>query len=134
MERRGFDEQGRARSSLSEYAEAARHAARNLDVAFIDLNAMSKVLYEALGPEKSARAFAAPGGNVDNTHHNNYGSYELSKCVVQAIKEQKLALAKFLRDDIPPFNPAQPDDPDAFAIPASGDFTNQRPLGDEGGH
>jgi lysophospholipase L1-like esterase len=130
MERRGFDEHGKVRSSLLEYADATRQSARELGVAFIDLNAMSKQLYEALGPEKSALGFAAPGGKVDNTHHNNFGSYELAKCIVQSIRDQKLPLAKFIVDDFKPFDPARPDAPETFAVPASGDFTNQRPLGD----
>lgn len=131
MERRGFDDYGKVRPSLGEYAEAARQSAMELKVAFIDLNAMSKVLYETLGPEKSARAFAAPGGRVDNTHHNNYGSYELAQCIVQSIREQKLAIARFIVDDFKGFDPTRPDDPNLFAVPASGEFTNQRPLGDE---
>jgi lysophospholipase L1-like esterase len=131
MERRGFDEAGRVRPSLQDYADAARRAAQELGVAFIDLNALSKVLYAALGPEKSARAFAAPGGNVDNTHHNNYGSYQLAQCIVQAIRAQNLPMAKFISDDFKGFDPARPDDSDTFAVPASGEFTNQRPLGDE---
>lgn len=130
MERRAFDEHGKVRGSLADYAAAARQSAAGLGVAFIDLNALSKPLYEALGPEKSARGFATINGRVDNTHHNNFGSYQLAKCVVQAIREQRLPLAKFIVDDFPGFDPAKPDDPDAFAVPASGDFTNQRPLGD----
>jgi lysophospholipase L1-like esterase len=132
MERRGFDENGRVKPSLADYAEASRQSAQELGVAFIDLNAMSKKFYEALGPDKSARAFAAPGGKVDNTHHNNYGSYELAKCIVQAIREQQLPIAKWVTEDFRGFDPTHPDDPDQFAVPASGDFTNQRPLGDEG--
>jgi lysophospholipase L1-like esterase len=132
MERRGFDENGKVKPSLADYAEAARQTARELGIPFIDLNGMSKVFYEALGPEKSARAFAAPGGKVDNTHHNNYGSYELAKCIVQSIRDQKLPIAKFIADDFRGFDPAHPDDPDKFSVPASNGFTNQRPLGDEG--
>ena len=131
MERRGFDAASKVLPSLRDYAEAARQAAKELGVAFIDLNAMSKRFYEALGPEKSTRAFAAPGGNVDNTHHNNYGSYELSKCIVQAIRDQNLPIAKFIVPEFTSFDPAHPDDPEMFAVPASGSFTNPRPLGDE---
>ena len=40
-------------------------------------------------------------------------------------------LAKFVAADFTDFDPSNPDDPDAFGVPASGDFTNQRPLGDE---
>lgn len=131
MERRGFDEHGKVRPSLLDYANASRETAQELGVAFIDLNALSKTLYAALGVERSARAFATPGGRVDNTHHNNFGSYQLAQCIVQAIRDQKLPLAKFTHDDFKGFDPAKPDNPDKFAVPASADFTNQRPLGDE---
>jgi lysophospholipase L1-like esterase len=132
MERRGFDEAGKVRPSLIDYANASRDAAKELGVAFIDLNAISKPFYEALGPEKSAFAFARVGsGQVDNTHHNNYGSYQLSRAIVQAIREQKLPLAKFISADFKGFDPTKPDAPEAFTLPASGNFTNQRPLGDE---
>lgn len=131
MERRGFDERGKLKPSLADYAEASRQSAKELGVAFIDLNALSIPFYEALGAEKSARAFAAPEGKQDNTHHNNYGSYELAKCVVQSIRAQNLPLAKFIVDDFKAFDPSHPDDLDAFAIPASALVTTQRPLGDE---
>ena len=131
MERRGFDAAGKVEPSLIEYADAARQAAKELGVAFIDLNALSKPLYESLeahGPEYSRKAFAGQ----DNTHHDNYGSYELSKCIVQSILDQNLPLAKYIVADFKPFNPAHPDPVDTFAVPASPNFTNQRPLGDEG--
>ncbi len=130
MERRGFDPAGKVIPSLADYAEAARQSAKELGVAFIDLNALSKPLYEALeshGPEFSRRAFAGQ----DNTHHSNYGSYELSKCIVQSLLEQKLPLAKFITADFKPFDPAHPDDVATFAVPPSPNFSNQRPLGDE---
>lgn len=130
MERRGFDATGKVIPSLADYAEAARQAARELNVAFIDLNALSKPFYEALegrDPEFSRKAFAGQ----DNTHHSNYGSYELSKLIVQSLRDQKHPLAQFIVDDFRPIDPAHLDDPSTFAIPASPNFTNQRPLGDE---
>jgi lysophospholipase L1-like esterase len=130
MERRNFDAKGRITPSLGEYAEAARQAATELNVAFIDLNEMSIPFYEALGAEKSKVAFATVNGNTDGTHHDNYGSYELAKCIVQAIREQKLPIARYIVDDFKGFDPAHPDDPEALALAPSGEFTNQRPLGD----
>lgn len=133
MERRGFDAAGKVKSSLIEYADASRQIAKELGVPFIDLNALSKPFYEALGPEKSARAFATAGsGPTDNTHHNNYGSYQLSRAVVQAIRAQRLPLAQWIVEDFPGFDPAHPNDPEKFVVPSSGNFTNERPLGDEG--
>jgi lysophospholipase L1-like esterase len=131
MERRRFDDQGRLVATLSEYAEAARQSARELDVPFIDLNAMSKTLYGALGPEGSKLAFAEPRpGNLDNTHHNAYGSYELAKAVVSGLRSLQLPVARHVADDFA-FDPAHPDPASSFAVPASPDFTQERPLGDE---
>ena len=130
MERRNFDEHGKIKPTLADYAEASRQAARELGVAFIDLNAMSIRFYEALGPDKSARAFAAPNGRVDNTHHNDYGSYELAKCIVEGIREQGLPLARFIASDFHGFSPDLPDAVEKFTLPPSAPFTNQRPLGD----
>jgi lysophospholipase L1-like esterase len=131
MERRGFDDHGKVIPSLIEYAEAARQAAKELGVAFIDLNAMSKPFYEALGPGKSMLAFAPTGPDkVDNTHHRAYGSYELAKCIVQGIRDNQLAIAKYLVDDFHGFDPAHPDLVENFSVPPSPQFTNLRPLGD----
>ncbi len=130
MERRNFDEHAKIKPSLADYAEASRQAAKELGVAFIDLNALSIPFYEALeahGAEYSRHAFAGQ----DNTHHQNYGSYELSKAIVQSIRDQKLPLAKFIIDDFPGFDPAHPDEVEKFSVPPSPNFTNQRPLGDE---
>jgi lysophospholipase L1-like esterase len=130
MERRGFDATGKVIPSLADYAAAARLSARELGVAFIDLNALSTPFYEALesrGPEFSRHAFAGQ----DNTHHNSYGSYALSKLIVQAIRDQNLPLAQHIVPGFKPLDPARPDDPAAFAVPASPNFSNQRPLGDD---
>jgi hypothetical protein len=89
----------------------------------IDLNATSKPLYEALGPENSRKAF------VDNTHHNNYGGYELARCVVEAIKSNNLGLARLLVDDLPTFDPAHPDPIERVNIPASPQRTSTAPEG-----
>lgn len=130
MERRNFTDDGKIRPSLADYAEASRQSAKELGVAFIDLNAMSIPFYEALGKDKAPLAFAGTGPQRDATHHNNYGSYELAKCIVQGIRDNKLPLARFIVDDFKGFDPKHPDDVDAFALPASGAFSNQRPLGD----
>lgn len=130
MERRGFDAAGKVVPSLADYARASREVAAEEGVPFIDLNSMSVRLYEVLGPERSALAFAAPKGAQDNTHHNNYGSYQLAKCVVQAIRDSRLNIARHIVDDFGSYDPARPDPLETFAVPASPNFTNRRPLGD----
>jgi lysophospholipase L1-like esterase len=131
MERRGFDADGHVIPSLKDYAEAARQSAQELRVPFIDLNAMSRTLYEALGPEGSKAAFAQPApGRLDNTHHDNYGSYELAQAVVLGLRDAKVPAAAYIVDDFA-FDPAHPDPVTAFAVPPSPHRTAQRPLGDE---
>ena len=65
----------------------------------------------------------------DPTHHNNYGSYEIAKCVVEGIRANHLDLAKFLVDDVPHFDPAHPDPVDTWSIPASPGRATQAPRG-----
>ena len=83
---------------------------------------MSKVLYKALGANLG-QAFQ------DGTHHNNYGSYGLAKCIVEGIKANKLGLVKFLVEDAPPFDPAHPDAVESFGVPASPMESDTKPDG-----
>jgi lysophospholipase L1-like esterase len=112
-DRRNFDATGRIESTLGDYPEAMRIVARETGVAVIDLNAMSRQLYEALGPERSARAFADEGR--DKTHFNDYGGHALARCVVEGIRAADPALtgglAQHLSADAGHFDPARPDSP-----------------------
>ena len=124
MNRLTFDDAGKITNSLGDYPEAVRQAAREENAALIDLNAMSKPFYEALGPKDAHLAFA---GN-DTTHHSDYGSYELAKCIVEGIRQAKLPLVKYLVDT-PPFDPAHPDPVSNFDIPAEPSGNAPRPYG-----
>lgn len=124
MHRKSLDASGKVTNTLGDYPEAVRQAASEEKVPLIDLNAMSKTLYEALGPKDIARAFQ------DGAHHNNYGSYELARCIVEGIRKNKLELAKLISDDLPPFDPNKPDPVGEFKIPLSPQYTLQRPDGD----
>jgi lysophospholipase L1-like esterase len=125
VQRRTFDAQGKITNSHGDYPDAVRQAAKEVSVPLIDLHAMSKLFYEALGPEPSKLAFK----EGDGTHHNNYGSYQLAKCIVEGIKANKLNIAKFLVDDMAPFNPSRPDPLDHFKVPVSPQYTAVVPLG-----
>jgi lysophospholipase L1-like esterase len=125
VQRRTFDKDGNVTNSHGDYPEAVRQVAREENVALIDLNAMSKTLYEAWGDAPSKKAFAPN----DNTHHDNYGSYELAKCIVAGIRSNKLAIAKFLVTDVPPFDPRRPDSFESFKVPPSPLGTEVKPLG-----
>jgi lysophospholipase L1-like esterase len=132
MERRNFDASGKVVPTLVDYATAARQSAQELGVAFIDLNAMSKPFYEALGPEKSKAAFAEPeSGRIDNTHHNSYGSYELAQAVATGLRQAGVPAASFIAEGYGAFDPTHPDPVERFEVPPSPNFTNMRPRGDE---
>ena len=128
MHRRNFDAAGKIVNTLLEYPDAMRKLAKEDNIMLIDLNAMSKTLYEAWGPTTSLKAFVHYPANsfpaqdkaiADNTHFSTYGAYELARCVVQSIKEQQLPFAKYVRKDIGNFNPAQPDQLENWYWPLS---------------
>ncbi|MBK8090328.1 MAG: rhamnogalacturonan acetylesterase [Chitinophagaceae bacterium] len=138
MHRRSFDKDGHTINTLLEYPEAVRQTAKEENVAVIDLNAMSKVLYEAWGPTESVKAFVHYPANTfpgqttkleDNTHFNPYGAYELASCIVKSIKDQNLPLAKLLRTDISAYDPANPMPFEKFYWPLSSFVTAAKPDG-----
>lgn len=125
MHRRTFDAEGRITNSHGDYPEAVRQAAREEKVALIDLTAMSKDFYEALGKEKSGVAFK----EGDGTHHSNYGAYQIAKMIAESIREQKLPPSKYLIKNLPKFDPKKPDSFENFAVPPSPLVTDVKPLG-----
>ncbi len=130
VNRRTFDADGKITNSLGGYPQAARDVAREEGTALIDLNAMSKTLYETLGPKRAELLFAESKPGVhDGTHHSDYGSYEISKCIVDGIIDNGLDLAKHIVDDFIRFDPAKPDQPDQVKIAVSPGFSSIRPLG-----
>jgi lysophospholipase L1-like esterase len=118
-------------NSLGEYPAKVRDAAKAEGVAMIDLNAMSKTLYEHFGPTGSIALFEhkADSSKFDATHHSPFGAYELAKCVIQGIRQNKLELASHILDDVPAFDPAKPDSAEQVNIPPSPVSTTLRPLG-----
>jgi lysophospholipase L1-like esterase len=128
MNRRTFDEHGKITNSLAGYPDAVRELAEAQHVALIDLNAMSKTLYEAMGVDGSLKAFMHYPANAypnqpnpisDDTHFNGYGAYELARCVAKGIRDTKLPLRKFLVRDVGAFDPARPDPQATFNLPVT---------------
>ena len=126
MNRRRFSADGKIIATLGDYPQAMREVAAEQHVPLIDLNAMSKILFEAMGPDDTLKAFVhypantfpnQPSALADDTHFNSYGALELAKCIVESIRAQHLPLAKFLRRGIPRFDPAHPDLPDVWRMP-----------------
>jgi lysophospholipase L1-like esterase len=138
MNRRSFDAEGRIIDTLGGYPQATRAFAKEHNIPLIDLNAASKTLYETMGPDATKKAFVYFPANTfpeqpdelhDDTHFNAYGAYELARVVVQQIKDQHLPLEKYLRNGIPAFDPAHPDNVNAFVLPQSPFFSLEKPYG-----
>ncbi len=113
---------GIERDTLAGYPQTVRDVAKEDGVVLIDLHAMSKVLYRALGTNLD-KAFQ------DGTHHNNFGSYELARCVVEGIRKEAPVLAMFLASDAGTFNPAKPDAPGEFKMAVSAPVDEKKPDG-----
>ncbi|MDI3319239.1 rhamnogalacturonan acetylesterase [Pinibacter soli] len=132
MNRRRFDSTGKIINTLGDYPDAMRKVAKEENVPLLDLNAMSKTLFESWGEEYSKKAFVHypantfPGQSTelkDDTHFNTYGAYELCKCIVKAISLSNLPLKALIVKDFKGFDPAKPDLIENVYLPAS-------PLGD----
>jgi lysophospholipase L1-like esterase len=126
--RLGFDDSGHIVNSLADYPQAARDVAAATHTALIDLTAMSETMFNAMGPgpDGAVHAFmhfpanTFPGQNqayADNTHFNNYGAYELARCIVHGIRQANLPIAKFLDPAVPDMDPAKFDPFPAFSLP-----------------
>ncbi len=128
MHRRSFDSTGSIVNTLLEYPDAVRQTAKEEKCALIDLNAMSKTLYEVWGEAESIKAFVHYPANTfpnqkealkDNTHFSPYGAYELASCIMTSIRKQNLPLEKFIRKNIPVFYPEKPLEFERFYWPQS---------------
>jgi len=117
-QRRSFNEEGKIMDTHGEYPNAMKKLAIEENIPLIDLNATTRTLYETWGIEPSKNAFVHYPANTypgqtqplaDNTHFNPYGAYEISKCIIEGMKANKLDIVKYLRKDYKPFNPKQPD-------------------------
>ena len=89
---------------------------------------MSKILFEAIGPEDTKKVFVHFPANTfpgqdkelkDDTHFTPYGAYEVARCIVEGIKAAMPDLKKHLADDVKPFDPAKPDSFASVNLPTS---------------
>ncbi|HTM82564.1 rhamnogalacturonan acetylesterase [Asticcacaulis sp.] len=130
MNRHSF-ENGAVTDSLAPYPQLAREAAAETGAPLIDLNAKSKILYEALGAQGSLALFehSADGSQRDATHQSPYGAYELAKIITQGLRDAHLPLADQLIDGLPDFDPAHPDPESSYKVPPSATPAAAKPFG-----
>lgn len=134
--RRRFDG-GRIVNTHEDYPDAIRWLSRREGVPLIDLQEVTRVLYESLGEEGSKKAFVHyPAGSfpgqtqalADNTHFNPYGAYQIARCVVEGVKTALPELARHLKMNVK-YDPAQPDRPETFDWNASPFTETDKPDG-----
>ncbi len=135
--RRSFDDNGKVMDTHLDYPEAMRVFAQRNNVPLIDLNEMTKTLYEQLGVEGSKKAFVHYPANqfpnqdkplADNTHFNPFGATQVAKCVAQGIRDNVPELASHLTIT-GTFSPSTPDNPDEFTWHPSPFCLIEKPLG-----
>ena len=136
--RRSFDNNGRIINTHGDYPTAMKAVAMRENVPVIDLTQMSTTFYETLGVEGSKKSLVHYPANTfanqdkplaDNTHFNPYGAWEVAKMVVMGLKQIHSPLADYLRPEWQDFNPARPDDPDAFVWQMSSGSNLTKPDG-----
>ncbi len=121
-ERRLFTKDGTLQTTHGDYPDATRKLAAEEKTALIDLTALTYTLYETWGQEESKQAFVHYPAHTfpnqekalaDNTHFNPYGAYEIAKCVLQGICDNRLKVAQEIID-FEQFDPHTPDAIDTF--------------------
>jgi lysophospholipase L1-like esterase len=105
VSRKTFGPDGNITNSFGGYPDEVRALAKEKNISFIDLQNISAKMYAAIGKSEIQSAFA---NEKESTHHSDYGSYEIARCVVQAIIDNKLPLADSITDDWTTFDPAHP--------------------------
>ncbi|MFL6373069.1 MAG: rhamnogalacturonan acetylesterase [Pyrinomonadaceae bacterium] len=106
VRRRKFDKDHKLVDTHGEYPDITRAVARSLKVPLIDMHEKTGKLLTTYGDEPSRTLFLQvkagespnyPNGVEDNTHFNPKGAGEVAKLVIEGIRENKLALRKYLK-------------------------------------
>ena len=137
-QRRSFNSNGEIEYTHNDYPAAMRKVASNYKVPLIDLNEITKNLYESWGPETSKSAFVHfeantfPGQDkalADNTHFSPFGAHEIALCVLKGICDSKLELEKHIINFDKNYTPYKPNMPQMWKVPMSPRFESTKPDG-----
>lgn len=137
-QRRSFKSEGFIEYTHEEYPAAMRKVAADYNVPLIDLNEMTKVLYEAWGPEESKKAFVHYPANTfpgqdkpleDNTHFNPFGAHEIALCILKGINDIQLELKNKVIGFKPNYTQTQPNQFENWTLPMSPRLVSIKPEG-----
>ena len=137
-QRRSFNSEGFIDYTHEDYPAAMRKVASDHNVPLIDLNEMTKVLYETWGPEESKNAFVHYPANTfpgqdkalaDNTHFNTFGAHEIALLIIQGIIDIELDISKHIINFNPPYSPEQPNSFNDWDLIMSPRFISEKPDG-----
>jgi len=104
--RRRFDEKGNFFDTHGEYPNIVRAVAAEKKVVLLDMHRETEELIKRYGPEASKKLFLQlaagenpnyPKGIEDNTHFSPLGAGLVAGLVVEAIRRQRVSLAKHLK-------------------------------------
>lgn len=137
-QRRFFNENGTLKETHSDFPAAMRAVAQKNNVAIIDITKLTTELYETWGDEVSRKAFVQYPANTfpgqekaldDNTHFNSFGANEIALCIIKGIRELEIPLKKYIKKEIPNYNPKKPNYISSWALPMSNRFEIAKPDG-----
>ena len=137
-QRRFFNENGTLKETHGEFPAAMHAVAQKNNVALIDITKLTTELYETWGDEVSRKAFVQYPANTfpgqekvldDNTHFNSFGANEIALCVLQGIRELDIPLKKYIKKEIPNYNPKKPNYISSWTLPMSNRFEIAKPDG-----
>ncbi len=104
--RRYFDDSGKIGETHPVYADRVREVAEHTGALLIDMEAISRERFSAMGEQDSRLRFMHlaegvhpnyPGGISDDTHFNELGAREVAQWVLEELKRLQHPLAEHLR-------------------------------------
>ncbi len=104
--RRRFDKSGNFQDTHGEYPDIVRVVVTEYKVPLIDMHRKSEQIIKQYGAEESRKLFLQlkpnenanyPKGIEDNTHFSPPGAQIMAGLAIEAIREQKIELAKYLK-------------------------------------
>jgi fibronectin type 3 domain-containing protein/lysophospholipase L1-like esterase len=137
--RRDFDEAtGKFNVSFPEYVAKMQELATEENVALVDLSALSRSYYDAIGPEDTKSVFLhvdagvypnRPTGTVDNTHFQEYGAIQIARLIAGRVKQLSVPLASHVLEVTPPSSvPAKPQALVAGSVSNAGALLKWQPV------